>query len=309
MDFTLRRFEILLKALRNSGYSFQPFKEFLKRPLERAIILRHDVDRSPLNSLQTAIIEYKLGITGTYYFRISKCSYNEAVIKNINGLGHEIGYHYEDLSQKSGTGLFNRLRNHKKPDHIVVEEAFDAFCEHLRLFRNNLPIETICMHGTPLSTTDNRLLWKYYNYRELGIIGEPYFDLNFGNLLYLTDTGRRWNGENVSVRDTILNKIASSSTSDRKNGLESDIWQSNPVMGSAVNLTKEAKEFHKKHNYRRTKDILNAISVNRLPDRIMLTVHPQRWNNKFYPWIEELVAQNLKNYIKYFIVKIYSPGR
>ena len=46
-------------------------------------------------------------------------------------------------------------------------------------------------------------MWKKYDYRELGIIAEPYFDLDFSKVLYLTDTGRRWDGEGVSIRDKI----------------------------------------------------------------------------------------------------------
>ena len=59
------------------------------------------------------------------------------------------------------------------------------------------------MHDSPLSKYDNRLLWKYYNYRDYGIIGEPYFDIDFNDVFYLTDTGRRWDGEKVSVRDKV----------------------------------------------------------------------------------------------------------
>jgi hypothetical protein len=46
-------------------------------------------------------------------------------------------------------------------------------------------------------------LWKRYDYRELGIIGEPYLDVDFDEVFYLTDTGRRWDGEAVSVRDKV----------------------------------------------------------------------------------------------------------
>lgn len=42
---------------------------------------------------------------------------------------------------------------------------------------------------------------KYYDYRNYGIIAEPYFDLDFSKVLYLTDTGRRWDGNKVSMRD------------------------------------------------------------------------------------------------------------
>lgn len=54
-----------------------------------------------------------------------------------------------------------------------------------------------------MSKWDNRLLWKSDVYRGFGLIDEPYFDLNFNIVLYLTDTGRRWDGHVVSVRDKI----------------------------------------------------------------------------------------------------------
>ena len=52
----------------------------------------------PENSLKTAIIEHELGIVGTYYFRNGPESYDEKIIKQIAELGHEVGYHYENLS-------------------------------------------------------------------------------------------------------------------------------------------------------------------------------------------------------------------
>ena len=80
-DFILKKYAQLLEALQDWGFFFVPFKEFLEKPKENVIILRHDVDRLPENSLKTAIIEHELGITGTYYFRISSESYDEEIIK------------------------------------------------------------------------------------------------------------------------------------------------------------------------------------------------------------------------------------
>ena len=45
-----------------------------------------------------------------------------------------------------------------------------------------------------------------YDYRDYGIIAEPYFDVDFDEVFYLTDTGRRWDGDSVSVRDKVLKK-------------------------------------------------------------------------------------------------------
>ncbi len=41
---------------------------------------------------------------------------------------------------------------------------------------------------------------------DFGIIAEPYFDVDFKEVLYLTDTGRRWDGDEVSVRDKVENR-------------------------------------------------------------------------------------------------------
>ena len=254
MDFTLDRYSYFLRCIVNAGFSFQTFAQYILRPESRVVILRHDVDRSPINSLKTAQIEEKLGITGTYYFRITKNSYDSEIIKRIAYLGHEIGYHYETMDTCRGK----------------IDEAFLEFKKNLSTFRSIVPIETICMHGSPLSRFDNRDIWKKYDYKALGIIGEPYFDINFSKVLYLTDTGRCWNGGKMSIRDK-----------EQK---------------SENSLLSNSFYFHS------TNDIIQAIIENRFPKQVMITVHPQRWTENILLWSKELVTQNLKNQVKKIIV-------
>ena len=90
-DFTIDTYRLLLETLLSKDYSFIPFAQYLKEPPSRCIILRHDVDDRKLNSLQTAKIENKLGIRGTYYFRMVPESFDEGVIKQIHEMGHEVG--------------------------------------------------------------------------------------------------------------------------------------------------------------------------------------------------------------------------
>ena len=59
-----------------------------------------------------------------------------------------------------------------------------------------------------------------------------------------------------------------------------------------------------KFRFRTTHDIIKAAEEGRLPDRIMITVHPQRWNDGLLPWAKEFVFQNVKNVGKYWIVKL-----
>lgn len=251
MDFTLATYAKLLEALKHTSYRFCTFQNYLEQSVEgKWVILRHDVDLLPANSLHTAELESSLGIHGVYYFRAVPESWDKAVILKIAALGHEIGYHYESLTTCKGN----------------IDSAYTDFCRNLNRLRKIVEVKTICMHGSPRSPYDSKDIWKKYSYRDLGIIGEPYFDVDFGSTFYLTDTGRRWNGYKVSVRDRIE--------------------------GYQEQWIKEGLVFHS------TSDIMRAVKENRLPDRIMITVHPQRWNPFGYKWTKELFLQNAKNIVK-----------
>jgi hypothetical protein len=208
-----------------------------------------------------------MGIKGTYYFRVLPQSYDETVIEQIANLGHEIGYHYEDvdlISQKS------KAKGQKLSNIELVDSAWESFKKNLAKMRRVAEVKTICMHGSPRFKYDNKLLWDKYDYRELGIIGEPYLDIDFNEVFYLTDTGRRWDGYKVSIRDKI--------TKYQKK------WEEQGLV------------FHT------TQDIINTVEENKLPDQIMMTFHPQRWTNNPFLWSKELIVQNTKNLVKKFIV-------
>ena len=274
MDFTIKTYEHLLTALKESGYIFQTFAEFIESPAEKAIVLRHDVDAKKWNSYRFAKIQAGMEIKGTYYFRMISKSFSKRVIREIATMGHEIGYHYETMNTSGGD----------------VDEAYVEFCRKLEIFRKLVPIKTICMHGSPLSKYDNRSIWQKYNYKDLGIIGEPYFDIDFNKVLYLTDTGRRWNGDKVSFRDKV---------SDNFRHVGSD--QAYDIRNQK--LTQNSKLKTQNLTFRSTKDIITAAEAGTLPDQMMFTFHPQRWTDKPFPWLKELVWQNIKNQVKRILVK------
>lgn len=257
-DFTLDIYRTLLETLQAKGYELIPYKEYItssSRPSKeekrrKYVILRHDVDARPLNSLKTAQIEHSMDAKATYYFRVGKESNNPSVIKAIVQLGHEIGYHYEDMSLCGGN----------------VESAYTHFTTWLDYFRQYYAVETICMHGAPTSQWDGKDLWKKYDYKELGVTGEPYLDTDFSDVFYLTDTGRCWDGYKVSVRDKIPG------------------WQEE--------WSKKGLSWHTTH------ELIKAIEADKLPDHVMMTTHPQRWTNKKGAWLRELILQNMKNIVK-----------
>jgi len=255
MDFTLKVYKILLKGLLSNHYSFHTLKDFIKllnfstsQLLNFSfIILRHDVDRKPENALKMAQIEHSLGIKASYYFRIVNESNNPNIIKQIVDLGHEIGYHYEDLALANGD----------------YEKAIQAFEKNLEYFRQFYPVKTICMHGSPLSKWDNRKLWEKYDYHQYGIIAEPYFDLDFNEIFYITDAGRSWNNNKTSLRDRVDTKFKIKITS--------------------------------------TNDILRLLDSNKLPAKILFNIHPHNWADGKAEWLKILVWQKTKNNIKNII--------
>ncbi len=249
-DFTLRAYSNLLAALIEAGYTFRTFGQFQTQLADgKVAILRHDVDLFPANSLATAKIEAEKGIRAVYYFRAVPESWDEPIIKEIASLGHEIGYHYESLTTCQGN----------------VDAAYTDFCQNLERLRKLVEVKTICMHGSPCSPYDSKDIWKKYSYKDLGIIGEPYFDVDFSQMFYLTDTGRRWDGFKYSRRDKVP---------------QQEQW------------TKEGLVFHS------TDDIISASQKGSLPNKIMFTTHPQRWTDNKVAWFKELVLQNMKNVVK-----------
>jgi len=289
MDFTVKTYISLLNQLISSGYTFQTFSEFLIAPEERAIILRHDVDDKKLNSLCFSEIQNKAGVKGTYFFRMVPQSFDEGVIMKIANLGHEIGYHYEDMDLVSSKF---EVRSSKLKENDLYDEALQSFKDNLEKLRKLYPVKTICMHGSPRSRFDNKAIWKKNNYRDFGIIGEPYFDIDFNEVLYLTDTGRRWDGDKVSIRD-------------KADGSKFEVRSSKFINSELTPITsnEEPPTSSQNKRFHSTGEIIEAASNNILPDKIMFTFHPQRWTDRPIPWVKELVFQNVKNQIKKYYIK------
>lgn len=258
-DFRLRTYAQLLEVLAESGYAFLTFEQYCtirqgtsstKVLPERYVVMRHDVDKRPWYAVRMAEVEARHGVKASYYFRIVKESNDAECIKRIAGLGHEIGYHYEDMSLCEG--------DHRK--------GYEHFRESLEYFRQFYPVQTCCMHGAPTSKYDSRALWEKYDYHELGLIGEPYYDVDFSKVLYLTDTGRCWDGYRYSLRDKVP---------EHQQRWNDAGWV-----------------FHS------TDDILDGLHAQSVPPALMLTTHPQRWTDSRGAWWKELIAQKIKNIVK-----------
>jgi hypothetical protein len=259
-DFTVKTYKRLLRALPLERA--QILRDHFKDPKAAALLLRHDVDARPGHSLRFAEIQSSMGVRGTYYFRASGASAHPDIMERIARMGHEIGYHYEDVAATWKTQ--SRAGRAVDPDRLI-DAAHASFRLNLRRFRRHFDIRTICAHGSPLCPYDNELIWRKFDYRPMGILGDAGRDVDFSEFEYLTDTGRRWDGDRFSLRDK-------SPTGDRM-------------------------------RFRSSFDILRAARSGAFPERIMMTFHPQRWNGDPVRWALELAGQPVKNVVKYFIAR------
>jgi len=243
-DFTLKSYKTLIQAFQQAGYQFQTFEEMMTAPAEgKAVVMRHDVDELAWNALKMARLEHELDIRATYFFRIVKQSNVPEVIEQIVELGHEIGYHYEDLALADG-------------DEDVAIKTFE---DNLNYFRKYYPVKSVCMHGSSTSKYDNRLLWKKHSMSEFGIVGEPYFSVDYDKVFYLTDTGFAWDGGKYATRD---------------------------IVESGFGL-----KFHE------TSEIVDCVQEGRFPDKALVLAHTL-WTDSRMQWywlhLREFFRNNLK---------------
>jgi hypothetical protein len=244
IDFTYDIYRELLVAGLDNDYVFVTIGDYLKGDglPDRFIMMRHDVDRKPENALTMARLESEMDVRSTYYFRTTSKTFRPSIIEEIASLGHEVGYHYEDLDRAFG-------------DDRRAHELFEG---NLRKLRDVSPVETVCMHGNPLTPYDNREMWADGNAdpEDYGLLGEAYLSMDFTDVVYFSDTGRTWRDGELKIKDHT-----------REEGEK-------PVQ---VDTTRELARLLDEHRIRRT----------------CLVVHPNRWA-RTYP---ELVAERTKDFV------------
>lgn len=154
-DFSIERLRSVFRlSLKNA---FKPIFFGQEQDIEDKFILwRHDVDLDLSAALNMARTEGEEGIKSTYFFMIRTWFYNifskdgEKAIREILGLGHQIGLHcdlgvlrntklLEDSIERKvkqefslietafGKGIFQRLVSFHNPPKSVLRKSFPSF--------------------------------------------------------------------------------------------------------------------------------------------------------------------------------------
>ena len=239
-----------------------------KKP-DNFVIIRHDIDdESDLYyASKMAMTENEMGIKATYYFRICKNVFDVDLIKKISEMGHEIGYHYEVLGEAEGD----------------YGRALQLFEHHLKKFRGVCEVNTIAQHGGPLRNClnvvklsniikvfesmlkgervfdrwESKEIWKRYDYKKYGIIGEPYLSIDFNEVTYLSDTNRSWVDTKYRMKDKVDSEL-------RTNNIET------------------------------TDEIINNIK-NKNIQKVHFLIHPSNWKMSMLEWTLWLLLQQIRN--------------
>ncbi len=244
-DFTLEMYNRILTKIQNSNYEIVTFKDFLDiKPKKNHLILRHDLCNSPQNSIPMAKLENAMGIKSSYYFRIQKKYKYDNTLIEINNLEHEIGLHYDALDKADG--------NMQKVEKILEHE--------INLLNNYTNVNTISMHGNPMTKNNNLDIWKHFKLSSFNVQGDTYLSINAKDTIYITDTGRSFN-EKYNIKD----KIEGSKT--------------------IPNLNK-------------SKDLIQFFDSESYDDNIQILFHPIRWSTNYINYIKQYSLDIIKNYGK-----------
>ena len=202
--FGFSDYEQFLDAAIADGWNFLTVEDYLRTssPEEPFVVLRHDVDRRVESTVEMARIEADRDVQSTYYFRTN--TFDPDIVQSLSELGHEIGYHYEDLTKTRGD----------------LQAAHERFSENLAKFRRHVDVRTVCSHGSPLSPYNNKDMWADGpDFEAYDLLGEAYLSIDIANQrpsgpFYLSDTGRDWDVDlpgfgRVRTTDDVIDAVQS----------------------------------------------------------------------------------------------------
>lgn len=194
LDYTQNMYTRLMEAVsRNSQcYSVIDYTNACREQTlpDRFFVMRHDVDGNVGNALEMAKVDARCGIRATYYFRMKPRLFQPHVIRAVADLGHEIGYHYEVLSDAGGD----------------LDAARKLFESNLSKLRRIAPVMTVCMHGASLSRHHNLDFWKNNSLEDFDLAAEPYLTIDYSDMYYFSDTGLCWDNRRFNLRDLVSSR-------------------------------------------------------------------------------------------------------
>lgn len=172
MEFTYKAYKDMLTLCRDAGYAFCGYSDY--KTYDKCVILRHDVDMTPLSALKIAQIEEKMGVQSTYFILLNTELYNPAakkqrdVLRTLHDMGHGIGLHFDEMAYEENADIPEKI----KREANVLSDILD------------IKISEVSMHRPSKKTLDA-------NYVIPGIVNS-YSSVFFEEFKYISDSRRCW---------------------------------------------------------------------------------------------------------------------
>ena len=168
----LSTYEKYIRYAIEKGYKVCSMIEFYKEHnAGMHFVLRHDVDYQCDATRKMYLLEKRLGVHSTYYFRNSTIDLD--LMNQMIDSGFEVGFHYETLSDYATD---KNLDNITKED---IERCRAVLKAEIQNFNSKIkkPISSIAGHGSPKNIEigeSNNVIIESQNYEEFGIEFEAY---------------------------------------------------------------------------------------------------------------------------------------
>jgi hypothetical protein len=182
MPSRLGRFEALLDGLRSSGYTVTSIEGVLEATSDpgeigpKVAILRHDVDTDPKTARAMWEIEMRVGVIGSYFFRLS--TFDRPLMVDMAASGFGVGYHYEEVAT-----IAKQRRLRTREAALQSLPAAQALFEgNLRALRaaTGIPLRVAASHGDFVNRRLGVANWVMLRDRQfraqVGISAEAYDD-------------------------------------------------------------------------------------------------------------------------------------
>ena len=240
IEFTFRGYSSLINNLKEFGYSFADYHNYLD--FYRCVILRHDIDNSIERAVVMAELEATLGVKSTYFVLLTSDFYNPSSKKSLKGLkhiqqlGHEIGLHFDEMAYEGMVDVVSTIKREAKILSDIIETS----------------VTTVSMHRPSTTTLEA-------NYA-LSPMVNSYGKTFFNDFKYLSDSRRRWREPVLDIINSgQYNRLHILTHAIWYNEVEEDIHDSIKRFVTSANLERYCQE---KENI---KDIESILSLEELP--------------------------------------------
>jgi hypothetical protein len=173
-DFTYISYIHLLNIISENGYVFAGYHNCMD--FANPCILRHDIDLDVGKALQIAKIEAEKQIRSTYFVLLNTNFYNvfstavNRIVKEIAGLGHEIGLHFDEVA----------ISLHQKKDMSqYIQKELNILEQVLER-----PISVVSMHRPSKATLEADIT--------IPDVINSYGQIFFKEFKYISDSRHAW---------------------------------------------------------------------------------------------------------------------